>query len=173
VDIGNEKLCFCFDCQRALTATRSKVRLGMIHAIYEPIVRKVLYNTGVRGKTDTIGNTSTTFATQDGKLKLGYFVDEYVYDIYENLKKNSFKSFQIWEENMKPVYVGQLPQQEQDDIAVLIAKNLKLMGYPEQEIEESVKVALCSKITDIQETLNWEENECDWGFGNEAQSDNI
>jgi hypothetical protein len=69
----------------------------MVKAIYEGAVNCVLYNTGVRGETDTLGNTSTTFATIDGKLKLGYFVDEYIFDELGNIKKNEFTYIQIRE----------------------------------------------------------------------------
>lgn len=65
----------------------------------------------------------------------------------------------------KVYWVAHLPQADQDEIAVKIEKALKAMGYPEDEIKQGVEDALCSKIADIQETLNWEENEKDWGYG--------
>lgn len=55
---------------------------------------------------------------------------------------------------MKNPYIIQLPEQTQVAIAEDIRTYLKIIGFPKEEIEKAVEVAKCSKLCDLEDTIN-------------------
>lgn len=55
---------------------------------------------------------------------------------------------------MKNSYIIELPEQTQQAIIEDVRTYLKVIGFPEEEIEKAVEDARCSKICDLEDTVN-------------------